>query len=99
MRRLVLYLALILAACAPTVIAARAVSSSPPTSAPGAATRENPAGEPDEEVMIRLSVQGLLAVAIIVGGLVVGEQLRASRERLGTGQAGSAASVQPTTTV
>jgi len=49
--------------------------------------------------MIRLSLQGLLAVAIIVGGLVVGEQLRASRERLGTGQAGSAASVQPTTTV
>jgi len=39
MRRLVLYLALILAACAPTVIAARAVSSSPPTIAPGAATR------------------------------------------------------------
>jgi hypothetical protein len=29
MRRLLLYLALVLAACAPTVIAARAVASSP----------------------------------------------------------------------
>jgi len=46
--------------------------------------------------MPRLFLQGLLAVAIIAAGLVVGEQLRASRERLGTGQAGSA-SVQPTT--
>jgi hypothetical protein len=49
--------------------------------------------------MIRLFLQGMLAVAIIAAGLVAGEQLRASRERLGTGQAGSAASVQPTTTV
>ena len=49
--------------------------------------------------MIRLFLQGVLAVAIIAAGLVVGEQLRASRERVGTGQAGSAASVQPTTTV
>jgi hypothetical protein len=49
--------------------------------------------------MIRPFLQGVLAVAIIAAGLVVGEQLRASRERLGTGQAGSAASVQPTTTV
>jgi hypothetical protein len=49
--------------------------------------------------MTRLFLQGALAVAILVAGLVVGEQLRASRERLGTGQAGSAASVQPTTTV
>jgi hypothetical protein len=46
--------------------------------------------------VIRLFLQGVLAVAIIAAGLVVGEQLRASRERLGTGQAGSAASVQPT---
>jgi len=38
-------------------------------------------------------------VGIIAAGLVVGEQLRASRERLGTGQAGSAASVQPTVAV
>lgn len=49
--------------------------------------------------MMRLFLQGMLAVAIIAAGLVVGEQLRSSRERLGTGQAGSAASVQPTTTV
>ena len=48
--------------------------------------------------MIRLLLQGMLAVAIIAAGVVVGEQLRASRERLGTGQAGSAASVQPTRT-
>ncbi|HEY6202908.1 MAG TPA: hypothetical protein VI056_07675 [Candidatus Limnocylindria bacterium] len=49
--------------------------------------------------MPRLLMQGALAVAIIAAGLVVGQQLRASRERLGTGQAGSAASVQPTTAV
>ena len=49
--------------------------------------------------MTRLVLQGVLAVAIIAAGVVVGEQLRASRERLGTGQTGSAASVQPTTTV
>lgn len=49
--------------------------------------------------MIRLFLQGMLAVAVIAGGLVVGEQLRASRERLGTGQTGTAASVQPTTTL
>jgi hypothetical protein len=49
--------------------------------------------------MTRLFLQGLLAALIIAAGLVAGEQLRAQRERLGTGQAGSAASVQPTTTV
>jgi len=37
-----------------------------------------------------LFLRGLLAVAIIAAGLVVGEQLRASRERLATGQAASA---------
>ena len=47
--------------------------------------------------MLRLFLQGVLAVAIVAAGLIVGEQLRASRERLATGQAGSAASVQPTT--
>jgi hypothetical protein len=47
--------------------------------------------------MLRLLLQGVLAVAVIAAGLVVGEQLRASRERLATGQAGTAASIQPTT--
>jgi hypothetical protein len=47
--------------------------------------------------MLRFFLQGGLAVAIVAAGLVVGEELRASRERLATGQAGSAATVQPTT--
>jgi len=51
------------------------------------------------EPMIRLLLRGLIAISIIVAALVVGVQLRASREQLATGQAGSAASVQPTTTV
>jgi hypothetical protein len=45
--------------------------------------------------MVGLFLRGVLAVAIIVAGLVVGAQLRASREQLATGQAASAASVQP----
>jgi hypothetical protein len=49
--------------------------------------------------MPRLILRALVAVSIIVAALVVGAQLRASREQLATGQAGSAASVQPTTTV
>ena len=51
------------------------------------------------EPVIRLLLRGLIAISIIVAALVVGVQLRASREQLATGQAGSAASVQPTTTV
>ncbi|MEP6694852.1 MAG: hypothetical protein ABJB39_09420 [Chloroflexota bacterium] len=47
--------------------------------------------------MLSLFLRALLAVSIIAAGLVVGAQLRAAREQLGTGQAGSAASVQPTT--
>jgi hypothetical protein len=39
MRRLLLYVVLVMAACAPTVIAARAVSSSPSTIAPTADVR------------------------------------------------------------
>jgi hypothetical protein len=39
MRRLFLYLVLLLAACAPTVIAARAISSDPASISPGSATR------------------------------------------------------------
>jgi len=39
MRRLLLYLVLLLAACAPTVIAARAIPSEPAATSPGAATR------------------------------------------------------------
>jgi hypothetical protein len=39
MRRLLLYLVLILAACAPTVIAARAVAPSPSSISPGADAR------------------------------------------------------------
>jgi hypothetical protein len=39
MRRLLLYLVLLLAACAPTVIAARAIPSDPASTSPGAATR------------------------------------------------------------
>jgi hypothetical protein len=39
MRRLVLYVVLLLAACAPTVIAARAISADPASISPGAATR------------------------------------------------------------
>jgi hypothetical protein len=51
------------------------------------------------EPMIRLLLRALIAVSIIVAALVVGVQLRASREQLATGQAGTAASVQPTTGV
>jgi hypothetical protein len=39
MRRLLLYLALLLAACAPTVIAAHAIPSEPASNSHGAATR------------------------------------------------------------
>jgi len=39
MRRLVLYLILVGVACAPTVIAARAMTSDPASISPGAATR------------------------------------------------------------
>jgi len=39
MRRLFLYVVLLLAACAPTVIAARAISSDPASISPGATTR------------------------------------------------------------
>jgi hypothetical protein len=39
MRRLLLYLVLLLAACAPTVIAARAMPFSPASISPGALTR------------------------------------------------------------
>jgi len=39
MRRLLLYLVLSLAACAPTVIAAHAVASNPASIGPGTATR------------------------------------------------------------
>jgi hypothetical protein len=39
MRRLLLYLVLLLAACAPTVIAARTMPSSPGSISPGADTR------------------------------------------------------------
>jgi hypothetical protein len=42
------------------------------------------------KAMIRLFLRSVLAVAIIAAGLVVGEQLRASREQLATGQAASA---------
>ena len=45
--------------------------------------------------MLGLLLRGVLAVAIIAAGLVVGAQLRASREQLASGQAASAASVQP----
>src|SRR5256885_671928 len=45
--------------------------------------------------MLGLLLRGVLAVSIIAAGLVVGAQLRASREQLATGQAGSAASSQP----
>jgi len=41
--------------------------------------------------MIRLLPRGLVAIVIIAGALVVGAQLRASREQLATGQAASAA--------
>jgi hypothetical protein len=39
MRRLFLYVVLLLAACAPTVIAARALSSDPASISPGVSTR------------------------------------------------------------
>src|SRR5437867_12878810 len=54
-------------------------------------------GGPGDEDMIRLFLQGLLAVGIIAAGLVVGEQLRASREQLAQGQAASAGTPIPTT--
>ena len=45
--------------------------------------------------MLGLFLRGVLAVAIIVAGLVVGGQLRAAREQLATGQAATAATIQP----
>src|SRR5436309_1817537 len=50
---------------------------------------------PDE--MLGLFLRGVLAVAIIAAGLVVGEQLRATREQLAQGQAASAGTPIPTT--
>ena len=48
-----------------------------------------------KSMVIRVLLQGLLAVSIIAAGIVVGAQLRESREQLATGQAGSAATNQP----
>lgn len=48
-----------------------------------------------ESMVLRVVLRGLLAVSIIGAGIVVGAQLRASREQLATGQAGSAATSQP----
>ena len=47
--------------------------------------------------MLGLFLRGVLAVAIIAAGLVVGAQLRAAREQLATGQAASAGTPMPTT--
>ncbi|TMC06691.1 MAG: hypothetical protein E6J35_02610, partial [Chloroflexi bacterium] len=47
--------------------------------------------------MLGLFLRGVLAVAIIAAGLVVGEQLRATREQLAQGQAASAGTPIPTT--
>src|SRR5438093_9689411 len=47
--------------------------------------------------MVRLFLKGVLAIAIIVAGLAVGAQLRASREQLAQGQAASAGTPIPTT--
>ena len=47
-------------------------------------------------MVIRVLLQALLAVSIIAAGIVVGAQLRESREQLATGQAGSAATTLPT---
>src|SRR5207247_902743 len=47
--------------------------------------------------MLGLFLRGVLAVAIIAAGLVVGAQLRAAREQLATPQAASAGTPVPTT--
>jgi hypothetical protein len=47
------------------------------------------------KTMLALLLRGVLAASIIAAALVVGGQLRASREQLATGQAGSAATNQP----
>ena len=47
--------------------------------------------------MLGLFLRGVLAVAIIAAGLVVGEQLRATREQLAQGQAANAGTPIPTT--
>jgi hypothetical protein len=49
------------------------------------------------ENMLGLFLRGVLAVAIIAAGLVVGAQLRVAREQLATGQAASAGTPMPTT--
>jgi hypothetical protein len=45
--------------------------------------------------MLALLLRGVVVVTIVVAALVVGDQLRASREQLASGRAGSAASAQP----